>query len=505
MFAEELKGNTARKRQDEVRARRRQLKQQQQKKEQEKKEDVATTTIPSSEATSIATIPTPSASVVREETSFRAPATESSAKPSAVATALQQRQLRQEQQLKQKSAVTIQSTYRAYHSNSRLVQEQALLLSQRLKDLETLRNLILQKTNVEYVPPPATATVLARQLLFLTKSIPWKRADGTRNTETVLRNPTDDASRLQQTLQYVLLPGIIGKDDNLDPILTWMDDSRGRMRLMELLRLCFVTLATKTVHSSKVFVAIESFLNSPATSSIVEQCRVMLPTIYSSDAVFSPPPIADKLKRNILPFSLTGSPLDIIHILRYQLLFGCGKPIPSDAEKRRESCVPAKQREKNDVLFRLTLDAVQSAGAGVERRRLQSRFVADILMVPLLTWKVSIDCISKLLVPDSTTHRSPPVFLAMLKSFVQQHAEAISSGTIASTLPSLDVPMTLCPATSTQCLLANMVQIGRICPSLNGSDASQICYTGECMILTRGSMGLVLRSRLDFSSHPFTF
>lgn len=491
MFAEELKGNATRKRQDEVRARRRQLKQQQLKKEEEKKKkDVASTTASSSEASTKATIPAPLASVMREEISFGAPTTESSAKPSAVETALQQRQLRQEQQLKQKSAVIIQRTFRAFRSNSNLVEEQASLLSQRLGDLETLRNLILQKTNVEYVPPPATATVLARQVLFLTKSIPWKRGDGTNYTRTMLRNPTEDASRLQQTLQYVLLPGMIGKDDNLDPILTWMDDSRGRMRLMELLRLCFVTLATTTVHSSKVLITIESFLrvalgisaNSPARSCIVEQCRIILPTMYSLDvtSVYSPP---SKVKRNTLPYSLTGSPLDIIHILRYQLLFGCGKPIPGDAEKRRESCIPAKQRERNDVLFWLALDAVQSAGAGVERRRLQSRFVADILMVPLLTWKVSIDCISNLLVPDSATHRSSPVFLAMLKSFAQQHAEALSAGMIASTLPSLDVPMTLCPATPTQCILANMVQIGRICSSLNGSDASKIRYQGECVII----------------------
>jgi ubiquitin-protein ligase E3 C len=64
----------------------------------------------------------------------------------------------------------------------------------------------------------------------------------------------------------------------------------------------------------------------------------------------------------------------------------------------------------------------------------------------------------------------------MLKSFAQQHAEALSAGMIASTLPSCDVPMISCPATPTQSLLANIVQIGRICPSLNGSDPSKIYY-----------------------------
>ena len=371
--SEELKGNTTRKRQEEARARRRQLKQQQLKKQQSKKDNESALASSSGATAAVASSVTSS---VTQPASFAIPALKekSTAKPTAVATALQQRQLRQEQQLKQKAALVIQSFYRAYRSNCRLITEQSSLLSQRLKDLETLRNLIMQKTNADYVPPPATATVLVRQLLFVTRSIPWQRKDGTK-THTQLRSPPDDSQRLEQTLQYVLLPGLLGKDDNLDPILTWMDGVVGRVRLMELLRLCLVTLTSRSVPSSNVLSCIDSFLrtvlgisaNKSARASIVEQCRVMLPMIGLPFPVNSPPATKNLKQPQSPPYAETGSALDIIQILRYQSLFGSGKPIPNDAEKRREACISSNQREQNDVLFQIALDAVQMAGAGAER------------------------------------------------------------------------------------------------------------------------------------------
>ena len=477
MFAEELQGNTSRKRQEEARARRRQLKQQQQKKQQSQEAASVSSSVSSSGLTSAAA--TPSA-FKTEHTTFIGPLTEQpSAKPSAVAAALQQRQIRQEQQMRQKAALIIQSFYIAYRSNGRLVAEQASLLSQRLKDLETLRTLILQKTFKDYVPPPATATVLVRQLLFVTRSIPYPRTNGTSRMHTKLRSPAEDALRLQQVLQYVLMPGILGKDDNLDPLLTWMDGAVGRFRLMELLRLCFVTLTSVPDVSTDLLVTIDSFLRTvldistagSARGAIVEQCRVVLPTICSS----YPPPAGKKTKSP--PYAVTGLTLDIIQITRYQLLFGSGNPIPNDAEKRRQACISPKLQEQNDVLFQLTLDAIQTAGAGSERRRLQARFVSEILTIPLLTWKVPVASISKLL---ASTRQSSPLIVVMLESFVQQYATALSDGKIASVLPSFEVPMISCPATTTQCMLANLVQIGRICPSINGSDDLKANYHGAC-------------------------
>jgi hypothetical protein len=470
MFAEELKGNASRKRQEEARARRRQLKQKQEKTQQSARAVTAT-------STSVSPLSTPAPIPSFQPEPAISVATETTTKPSAVAAALEQRQLRQEQHQIKKSAVVIQSFYRAHQSNCNLLKEQASQLSQRLKDLSTLRVLILQKTAVEYVPPPATAAVLVRQLLFVTKSLAYKR----KGSHTKLRSP-QDVTCLQHILQYVLLPGILGKDDNFDPLLTWTEGEEGHIRLMELLRLCFVTATSRSTQSPETMSIIDSFLRTvmgvsgTARGVIVDQCRVILPTITSSALAYSAP--YDRMKINVPPYAVTGHPLDIIGILRYHLLFASGDPIPSDAAKRREACISAKQRGQNDALFQLTLDAVQSAGTGSERRRLHSRFVAEILTVPLLTWKVSVACITLLLAVDNLAAQRPPVIIVMLASFVELHASSLSAGNVASILPTVDVPMTSCPASSVQCLFANLVQIGRICPSINGSDASKIDYQG---------------------------
>lgn len=469
MFAEELKSNASRKRQEEARARRRQLKQQQQK--QERSLAVAA----ASSGVSSPGTPAPIPSFQPEPTIYAVTVTETAVKPSAVAVALEQRQLRQEQQQNKKSAVVIQSFYRAHRSNCNLIAGQASQLSQRLNDLLTLRALILQKTAAEYVAPPATATVLVRQLLFVTKSIPYKRS----GSHTKLRSP-EDVICLQQVLQCVLLPSILGKDDNLDPMQTWTEGEEGYIRSVELLRLCFVAATSRPVQSSETMSTIDSFLRTvlgisgAARGAIVDQCRVILTTVTSSAEAYSPP--LDKEKMTLPPYAVTGSSLDIIGMLRYHLLFASGDPIPSDSVKRREACISSKERGQNDVLFQLTLDAVQSASAGSERQRLHSRFVTEILTVPLLTWKVSVACISRLLTLDNLTAARPPVMMVMLASFVEQCASSLSEGKLTSILPAVDVPMTSCPATAVQCLLANLVQIGRICPSINGSDASKIDY-----------------------------
>lgn len=473
MFAEELKGNASRKRQEEARARRRQLKQQQEKTQQRRAETATSTGISSPRTQA------PNPSLQPDPTILAA--IETTVKPSVVAVALEQRQLRQEQQHSKRSAITIQSVYRSHQSNCHLLTAQASQLSQRLKDLSTLRVLILQKTATEYVPPPATATVLVRQLLFVTKSLSYKR----KGSHTKLRSP-EDVARLQQVLQYVLLPGILGKDDNLDPLLTWTEGEEGHIRLMELLRLCFVTATSRPAQSFETMSIIDSFLRAvigiwgTARGVIVDQCRVILPTISSSAMTYSAP--YDRTKKTVPPYAVTAFPLDTIGILRYHLLFASGDPIPSDAAKRREACIAAKDRGQNDVLFQLAIDAVQSTSAESERRRLHSRFVAEILTVPLLTWKVSAACISRLLAVDNLAAAQPPVIMVMLASFVELHSSSLSAGNVVSILPTVDVPMTSCPATSVQCLLANLVQIGRICPSINGSDASKIDYQGAYIV-----------------------
>ena len=89
--------------------------------------------------------------------------------------ASQQHQLRQKNQLEKKSILCIQSFYRSYRSNQILLKKESKLLSSRLKDLITLSKIIETKTKTPYVPPPATASTLVLQLLFITRTIPYRK------------------------------------------------------------------------------------------------------------------------------------------------------------------------------------------------------------------------------------------------------------------------------------------------------------------------------------------
>ena len=82
--------------------------------------------------------------------------------------------------------------------------------------------------------------------------------------------------------------------------------------------------------------------------------------------------------------------MDIIQILRLHLLYSTGgpDPIPPEADRCREACIPPNQRAQADVLVQLVLDAILGASSLSERQNLYLRFVSEILTVPLLTWKI---------------------------------------------------------------------------------------------------------------------
>jgi hypothetical protein len=503
MFSEELAGSRSRKRQEDARARRRQLKQQQQ--QRKDSESVAAQKTPDSSAVAISSVGSVAvgASVVvgaetsLEKASVSAPMSDvpspvaavgnaTASKSSAVEKALEQRWLRQELQLRHKAATTVQSFYRAHISNVRLLSVQGSLLAQRLKDVGTLRTLIKAKKAADYVPPPATVTCLVRQLIFVTKTIPYKG----RSPRVAIRGQ-EDTKRLQLVLEYLLMPGIVCLDQNLDPVVTWIETAAGRTRFVEILRLCVVVTTTIST-SPEVLHAVDTFFRmilgvSPGVSVrdlIVQEARHLLPATPYENAIST---------------STCGAPLDLVQILRRHLLFASGPPIPVDTSMGRERCFSEKERAQNDTLFQLILDAIQTSNAGSERRRLQSRFASDILSVPLLTWRLSSTSVTRLVKVESNSD-TQPLLAELLSSFVEEHAAALSLGTVSSVLPYADVPLTICPATNTQCLLANLVQMGRISPSINASVPDKLDYECKfsaengnlCFILKRLTISIVL-------------
>ena len=459
MFVEEVKGNAAKKRQEEARVRRRQLKQQQEK-------DAATSkaaTSFSSESVDSATIGSASLPPVISTVISEASILDSgvvAGRNTSITAALQQRQIRHNFQVRINAAVILQSFYRSHRSNTELLTNQSHLLSQRLKDLMTLRLLLQQKKSVEYVAPPATVSVLVRQLLFLTRTLPYRNS---KRHQIVLRSPGDQY-RLQQILQYVVLPGLLGTDPNLDPILAWS----GHGRLSELLRLSLVVAVNRGVHdlalkTIDIFIRTVTIGSSGARQTVVSECRDLL--LRARPGTHS---VKSKSDKSLLPHIMVGSPLDCIHIVRHHLMFSKGDPIPSDAVKLGEACFTSNEKVQNDMLVHLLLDVV---AFGPDRRQLQTRFLSEILTVPLLTWRLTKNVITKFI------GGSPrPRFLEIIFDFTEQHSRALSDGEIAEILPVLDVPLTACPATNTQSLLANLVQVGRICPSINGKNLRKLNY-----------------------------
>lgn len=456
MFAEELSGNASKKRQEEARARRKQLKQQQQKQKQK-----PTSTAPKPTASFLSnTASLPSVAPPAPPIDIPEPGPPTTTKNTAVQNALQQRQLRQRTQLELKSAVRIQSFYRAHRSNCNLLKNQAKILSARLQDLITLTGLLKQRTNADYIPPPATASVLVLQLLFLNKTLPCKRS------QSVLIRSHDDVVRLQQVIQYVVLPGIRGTEENLDPILPWPPS-----RLLELLRLALVVAVLPGVQDATLAI-INTFLRTligtateKARPSIVEEARhYLFPVTPLSFAVEEKTESGNnkKGKKKPYPHETIGSTLDLLLILRHHLLFSQGYPIPENASRLREGCFTNGEQSQTDVLFLLAVDGIMSAP--FEQWRHHSRFLTEIMTVPLVTWKTSVKSTAKLLSGSPT-----PIFLTLLASVTEKHAATLSAGKIGTLLPSVDVPLTACPATNSQCLLANLIQVGRACPVVNGS------------------------------------
>lgn len=495
MFAEEHAGNASRKRAEQNRARRQKLKQQQEKKappkpstnDQAGSQDVDATTA-TSLPSAVSTIPAATATGVTPPKQ-----TAATNLLSAVEKAEQQRKMRADTAALKSSAVRVQAVYRAYHSNQTIRNEQTALLSQRLQDVSTLRTLLQQKTETDYVPPPATSTVLVQKLLFVTKRIPvFGRPRSIR-----IQSPTA-FPLLQQVLDFAVLPGMQSKDDSLNPCEVWVQSMNGRYRFKGLMRLVLVSAthtglsdaaSQSTIRFLRVVLGLDEAAESaPSRQTLVQYARSILlprtPILLSGIPVDVNAPPSSKSKESTPPYALPGASLDLVAALRHYLLFIVAGPvpIPHNAEVLRESCVPVLARSRAGALLQVVLRAVLSTPIDAERRMLQSRLVKEILTVPLLTWKVSVESLSDLVQTSKTTSRASHLpLVTLLQTFADENLLTVTAGDIATLLPSADVPLTLCAATTTQCLLASLVQLGRICPSISGVNASHVDYTSAAI------------------------
>ena len=470
MFAEELASNASRKRAELNRARRRRVKAQEQQKKSAKPapppaSDAATEPCASTQPATVdahtSSSQTPVvglSSAASSKKSAPTPSSSANQQLSAVEKAQQQRQIRAAAALQLKSVLKVQACYRRYQSNGELVQQQTDLLTQRVHDVATLCTVLANtKQMMDYIPPPATTTGLVQQLLFITtvrnKQVRWRSAA--------------DYTLAVQVLQYAIFPGIVSCEENVNPVLVWMESVEGRRRWLDLLRLVLVAALSKKVGNDEnrmVFVkffklvlgVVQGTQQPQVPESIVRHCRgILLPAIF---------PHVPPSKDNI-PFATKGTPMSLVAALRYFLLFivAGSSPIPPHAVDLREKSVSADSKKQAGELLMLVLQALD-ASAPSERQVMRSLVVTSLFTVPLLTWKIP-GTVLTYLISVSETGQIP--FLDLLHSFCLLQSEVLASGRLESLLSSSDISLTACAATATQCLLANLLQLARICPAVH--------------------------------------
>eukprot|EP00536_Pseudo-nitzschia_multiseries_P001809 jgi/Psemu1/168325/gw1.23.239.1 len=499
MFAEELSGNASRRRQDANRERRRKLKQEQQKKAQQQKKEEAkrqdTATATATTATAIATTETETATATATATS-----------KSALNIANAQRQQRLEAQAQKTACTKIQSFYRAHRSNCSALEEQAALLTSRLRDLSTLRDILKEKANTNYIPPPATCTALCQQIVFLSQYVPYK-VNTSQHCEIVikLRNIERDSILVQQIYELVLIPGLSSPDENVNPFAVWLQSSNGMKRIQSMIRLALFTVTNSLVNSVvqkscldflKVITMPTSISNTATANSergsapsiLNFCCPLLLPIERPKNGTTTAPAKSQGYAANKTPS------MDLITLLRHHLLYTTGgAPIPLTASKLRESCIPLKQREQADALFQTILAIIRtfidksSNRIGFEANSsrnlsesLMSRFVSEILTIPILTWKVSEFSIKMMISTEQDASLHPdigePFLVSLIKNFTGVHRRAMNAGDVESILCSDDIPLKKSNATPIQCLLANAIQIGRSCTLINGSQREKVDF-----------------------------
>lgn len=497
MFTDELKGNSGRKRAEANRAKRRQLKQKQ---EAKRTSTTAASPSASSAATSFgisidididttavasaSAAPTPIASsgLLRSAPASPAVAPTPLRAPTVVAqeeslSAVEKAKILREQRARAtrrlKSVILIQSVYRCHQSNAKLRRTETEALRRKISDVTSLRKILKEKKGIDFIPPPATTTAMVLELLWLAKSIPYGKT-----TIRSMRGLSPDVGRLLEgLLENCLVPSVSAADDDANPLLSWVETLEGRRRLDSLLQLIVCVLldiqsSDKCVQEISRFV--HTVLRRPNSKSkrraaCLQHIREKLLPVGSREPVL--PATREERRRSLTPFRCVETPLDLIAVTRYYLMFVSGGPDPipdaAVASSRREKCITNKSRKRGGSMLQLVWDVVQGLPSQ------QARFFSFVWTVPLLSWKIPSETISYLIHTDDSA-KLP--LREMICAFIDDYTKSMQPGGITAFLPNQDAPLTACPATNTQCLLANLAQIGRICTAINGNDGMLIDF-----------------------------
>ena len=464
MFAEELGGNTSRKKAEDAKEKRKRLKELQQKKAatSAKIASISSTSVqqvqspitPDVEITSATFSPSNTVSRYTSGSHLVSPSSMTSVTTStgsktnalsAVEIAAEQRLIRAKLAVQHRTVNKIQSIYRSYIVRKHQIELFTTELQKKLVDIETLYNMLLKKSSV-YILPSSMATSLIRQFLFVSSR------NIRRNNDSTSSGPRM-TSVVSPLLDFVLLPGLESIHQEKNPIRSWMDTSIGKYRLLQFLRFLL----------NHYF----STYSEPCGTSIIRCFRALLVgssplQVHCRSRLFPIPPIHDA--------TADASDLDMIQIIRRQLLCMGDKPIPSDAETKRETCFAAPDKNRIGGMIQLLLDIFISP-LNVDVQHFQACIITEIFTIPLLGWRLSTAALTSL------TSSSTPPLLTLLEGFTMTYAEKLNDCELEGLLDSGDLSMTLCPATGSQRLLANLFQLTRYIPACNGEVVTRLDFT----------------------------
>ena len=478
MFADELKSNASRKRAEANRAKRRQLKQ----KAQGGGGEVSGMSFSSSLSPAVPTVN--AISTIAAPTS-----TNNTHTHSAVEQAKILRQQRAHQAKILQSAILIQAFYRSYRSNQALRQHFIQTLRARLSDIESLAKILKAKKNISFVPPPATTTTMLQQVLWLAK----KHCSGGGNTFIFQSDTLPVVFTLMEGLTtHCIRPSMMNvNNDNANPFCNWVESFEGKLRFQCLLRLMICILLDNLAPPTTA-TAVATFLGqlvaSDTTSPHERNARWTAFVSFAHAQLLQPddsPVAADAGQNpyhcNNIQATNTPPSLDLIRMVRYYLMFVSGgpNPVPESANIALEKCIPEISRQRGGLLLQLLWATLQSHPSHM------ARAFGFIWTVPLLSWKLPNEALSLLVEPCATENNSSKATNSntcpmerMLSAFVNVHNLNSNNKSITKniSLPTSDISLTTCPATGTQCLLANLSQIGRLCRMVNGTSTKDMDF-----------------------------
>jgi hypothetical protein len=126
---------------------------------------------------------------------------------SAAQIAAEQRKSRTEGRQRNSSAIAIQSLLRSNFAASKARDEQRCIFDKRMSDLIALANILKKSQGSDYIPPPATASMIVVQFLFFA----WpfnsqKKLSDIKDSVAIISD--QDLVRWTKLIRHIILPGI---------------------------------------------------------------------------------------------------------------------------------------------------------------------------------------------------------------------------------------------------------------------------------------------------------